>query len=605
MEPDKDSDMKKNVDEEGSSAEGPWSLSKLKSCFEAKHVPRQEHFEAILDGLSKCFKAIGIDSEGKPELPANGLYLKKLPNDNYQLSVYLDEKRSMTSEAGSVAVKVDKDRRIDSDDKGLKCIFSDELRGDKNKSGVTMLALQAGYGIEVTKGSEGGKGKKVKLKLKSKDALVLDKQEGLGLKCKENSGFKIDPTLQLDILKEKGLVVPDEGSNQNKLSVQLDKIRGVEFNGGLGLKLDAESNFEGLSEGIYLKQSDIFSKEVFERLECLEKGSLKKIYNLLRSVFDEDGVPLGPEVKDFLWADAACNRYDNYRSNGGWFSVLTRDENGRKNSLMFLDQEERKDIGEGVGDSIVIIDNKLIGIDICEEESEIHYIDISTTRYKDEKFQLEPKSGRKTCFCGPLCFSSDGERIILLDDGQKNVNVYYFSGEGGDGEGGDGEGGDGEGGDGEGGDGDVKKKYEKSDDFIFNDDIPVHVVPTCVTLSGNGEFAAVGDEEKIYFFKEGDGKKWTKEHECELPHSALAIGENGDYFAAIEKDVIGVYRIKRENAAIRSIDKVQTLDYSARSISMKVIENSEEKKEQYLVAIKAANDEASPLGMVFKGSVIV
>lgn len=590
MEPDKDSDTKKNVDEEGSSTEGPWSLSTLKTCFEAKHVPRQEHFEAILDGLSKCFKAVGIDSEGNPELPANGLYLNKLPNDNYQLSVYLDEKRSMTSETGSVAVKVDKDRGIGSDSNGLKCIFSNELKGEENENGVTTLALQAGYGIEVTKGGEGGKGKKVKLKIKNKDALVLDKQEGLGLKCKENSGFKIDSTLQLDILKGKGLVIPDEGGNQNKLSVQLDKIRGVEFNGGLSMKLDAESNFEDLSEGLYLKQSDIFSKEVFERLERLEKGSLKKIYNILRSVFDEDGVPLGPEVKDFLWADAACNRYDNYRSNGGWFSVLTRDENGKKNSLMFLDQEERKDIGEGVGNSIVIINNKLISIDVCEEESEIHYIDISTTRYKDEKFQLEPKSGQKTCFCGPLCFSSDGGRIILLDDGQKNVNVYYFSDEGG---------GD------EGGDGDVKKKYEKSDDFIFNDDLPSHVVPTCVTLSGNGKFAAVGDEEKIYFFKEGDEKKWTKEHECELSHSALAIGENGDYFAAIEGDVIGVYRIKRENTPALSIDKVQTLDYSARSISMKIIENSEEKKEQYLVAIKSSNNEASPLGMVFKGSVIV
>ncbi|MCG1053445.1 hypothetical protein KQH49_00100 [Mycetohabitans sp. B5] len=601
MEPDKDPGTKKNVDEEGFSTEGPWSLSKLKSCFEAKHVPRQEHFEAILDGLSKCFKAIGIDSEGKPELPANGLYLqnsKKLPNDNYQLSVYLDEKRSMTSKTGSVAVKVDKDRRIGSDDKGLKCIFSDELKGENNKSGVTMLALQAGYGIEVTKGGEGGKGKKVKLKIKKNDALVLDKQEGLGLKCKENSGFKLDSTLQIDILKEKGLVIPDEGSNQNKLSVQLDKIRGVEFNGGLSLKLDAESHFEGLSEGLCLKQGDIFSKEVFEGLG---KESLKKIYNILRSVFDEDGVPFGPEAKDFLWADAACNHYDNYRSNGGWFSVLTRDESGKKNSLMFLDQGERKDIGEGVGDSIVIIDNKLIGIGVCEEESELHCIDLSTTRYRDEKFQLEPK----TCFCGPLCFSSDGGRIILLDSEKKNVNVYYFSDEGGGDEGGGDEGGGDEGGGDEGGDGDVKKKYEKSDDFIFNDGLPFHVVPTCVALSGNGKFAAVGDEEKIYFFKEGDGKKWTKEYECELPHSALAIGENGDYFAAIEEDVIGVYRIKRESPTALSIDKVQTLDYSARSISMKIIEKSKEEKEQYLVAIKAANDEASPLGMVFKGSVIV
>ncbi|WP_338926046.1 hypothetical protein IHE33_00065 [Mycetohabitans endofungorum] len=587
MEPDKDPGTKKNVDEEGFSTEGPWSLSKLKSCFEAKHVPRQEHFEAILDGLSKCFKAIGIDAEGKPELPANGLYLEKLPNDNYQLSVYLDEKRSMTSKTGSVAVKVDKDRRIGSDDKGLKCIFSDELKGENNKSGVTMLALQAGYGIEVTKGGDGGKGKKVKLKIKKNDALVLDKQEGLGLKCKENSGFKLDSTLQIDILKEKGLVIPDEGSNQNKLSVQLDKIRGVEFNGGLSLKLDAESHFEGLSEGLCLKQGDIFSKEVFEGLG---KESLKKIYNLLRSVFDEDGVPFGPEAKDFLWADAACNHYDNYRSNGGWFSVLTRNEGSNKNSLMFLDQEERKDIGEGVGDSIVIVDNKLVVIGVCEEESELHCIDLSTTRYRDEKFQLEPK----ICFCGSLCFSSDGGRIILLDGEKKNVNVYYFSDEGGGDEGGGDEGG-----------GDVKKKCEKSNDFFTDDAPPPHVTPTCVTLSGNGKFAVVGDEEKIYFFKEGDKKNWTREHECELPHSALAIGENGDYFAAIEEDVIGVYRIKRKNNDDLSIDKVQTLDYSARSISMKIIEKSKEVKEQYLVAIKSANNEAPHLGMVFKGSVIV
>ncbi|MCG1041101.1 hypothetical protein KQH60_00370 [Mycetohabitans sp. B8] len=590
MEPDKDPGTKKNVDEEGSSTEGPWSLSKLKSCFEAKHVPRQEHFEAILDGLSKCFKAVGIDSEGKPELPANGLYLNKLSNDNYQLSVYLDEKRSMTSKTGSVAVKVDKGRGIGSDSNGLKCIFSNELKGEENENGVTTLALQAGYGIEVTKGGEDGKGKKVKLKIKNKDALVLDKQEGLGLKCKGNSGFKIDSTLQLDILKGKGLVIPDEGSNQNELSVQLDKIRGVEFNDGLSLKLDAESHFESLSEGLCLKQSDIFSKGVFEGLG---KESLRKIYNLLRSVFDEDGVPFGPEAKDFLWADAACNHYDNYRSNGGWFSVLTRDENGKKKSLMFLDKEERKDIGGEVGNSIVIIDNKLVGIGVCEEESEIHYIDISTTRYRDEKFQLEQKSGQETCFCGSLCFNSDGGRIILLDGENKNVNVYYFSDEGG-----------GDDDDEEGG-GDVKKKYEKSNDFFTDDDSPPHVTPTCVTLSGNGRFAAVGDEEKIYFFKEEDGKKWTKEHECELPHSALAIGENGDYFAAIENDVIGVYRIKRKNSATLSIDKVQTLDYSARSISMKVIENSEGQKEQYLVAIRAANGEASPLGMVFKGSVIV
>jgi hypothetical protein len=114
MKSNKDPDTKKNVDEEGSSTEGPWSLSKLKACFAAKHVPQQAHFEAILDGLSKGFKAIGIDSEGKPGLPANGLYLKELPNDNYQLSVYLDEERSMTSKAGSVAVKVDKDRGIGS-----------------------------------------------------------------------------------------------------------------------------------------------------------------------------------------------------------------------------------------------------------------------------------------------------------------------------------------------------------------------------------------------------------------------------------------------------------------------------------------------------------
>ncbi|MCF2135235.1 hypothetical protein [Mycetohabitans sp. B3] len=585
MEPDKDLGAKKNVDEEGSSTEGPWSLSKLKSCFEAKHVPRQEHFEAILDGLSKCFKAIGIDSEGKPELPANGLYLNKLPNDNYQLSVCLDEKRSMTSETGSVAVKVDKDRGIGSDDKGLKCIFGNELRGEKNENGVTMLALQAGYGIEVTKGGEGGKAKKVKLKIKNKDALVLDKQEGLGLRCKENSGFKIDSTLQLDIFKEKGLVIPDEGSNQNKLSVLLDKTRGVEFNGGLRLKLDAESHFEDISKGLCLKQGDVFSKEVFE---SLGKESLKNIYNLLRSVFDENGVPFGPEIKDFLWADAACGRYDNYRSNSGWFSVLTISENGENKSSMFLDREGRKDIEGEVGDSVVIIGNKLVAIGVCEEESEIHCIDVSTTRYRDEIFQLEPKSGSKIYFSGPLCFSSDGDRIILLDDDKKNVNVYYFSDEGGD----------------EGGDGGVKKKYEKSDDFIFNDDLPFHVVPTCVTLSGNGKFAAVGDEEKIYFFKEGGGKKWTKEHECELSHSALAIGENGDYFAAIEKDVIGVYRIKRENTPALSIDRVQTLGYSARSISMKIIESSEEQKEQYLVAIKSDNNEAPFLGVVFKGSVI-
>jgi hypothetical protein len=586
MESNKNPDAEKEVNEEGSAVEGPWSLPRLKSCFEAKHVPRQEHFDAILDGLSKCFKAIGIDSEGKPELPANGLYLNKLPNDNYQLSVYLDEKRSMTSKTGSVAVKVDKDRRIGSDDKGLKCIFSDELKGKKNKSGVTMLALQAGCGIEVTKVSVSGETKKVQLKLKDKDTLVLDEKEGLGLKCKENSGFKLDSTLQLDILKGKGLVIPDEGNNQNKLSVQLDKIRGVKFNGGLSLNLDAESHFEDLSKGLCLKRSDIFSKEVFEGLG---KESLKKIYNLLRSVFDENGVPLGPEIKDFLWADAACNRYDNYRSNSGWFSVLTIKENGENKSSMFLDQEERKDIEGGVGDSIVIIGNKLVAIGVCEEESEIHCIDVSTTRYRDEIFQLEPKFGPKIYSSGSLCFSSGGDRIILLDGDKKNVNVYYFSDEGGD----------------DGGDGGVKKKYEKSNDFFPNDALPFHVAPTCVTLSGNGKFAAVGDKEKIYFFKEESEKNWTKEHECELPHSALAIGENADYFAAIEENTIGVYRIKRGNSAIQSIDKVQTLNYSARSISMKVIENLEEKKEQYLVAIKATNDEASPLGMVFKGSVIV
>ncbi|MCG1017244.1 MULTISPECIES: hypothetical protein [Burkholderiaceae] len=590
MESNKDPDTKKNVDEGGSSTEGPWSLSKLKSCFEAKHVPRQEHFEAILDGLSKCFKAVGIDSEGKPELPANGLYLNKLPNNNYQLSVYLDEKRSMTSETGSVAVKVDKDRGIGSDSNGLKCIFSNELKGEENENGVTTLALQAGYGIEVTKGGEGGKGKKVKLKIKNKDALALDKQEGLGLKCKENSGFKIDSTLQLDILKGKGLVIPDEGSNQNELSVQLDKIRGVEFNNGLSLKLDAESHFESLSEGLCLKQGDIFSKEVFEGLG---KESLKKIYNLLRSVFDENGVPFGPEIKDFVRADAACSRYDNYRSNSGWFSVLAINENDENKSSMFLDREGRKDIEGKVGGSVVIIGNKLVAIGVCEEESEIHCIDVSTTRYRDEIFQLEPKSGPKIYFSGPLCFSSDGDRIILLGGDKENVNVYYFSDEGGD------EGGDDE------GDGSVKKKYEKSNDFFPNDALPFHVAPTCVTLSGNGKFAAVGDEEKIYFFKESGEKNWTKEHECELPHSALAIGENGDYFAAIEEDVIGVYRIKRENPSALSIDKVQTLDYSARSISMKVIENSEGQKEQYLVAIKSSNNEAPFLGMVFKGSVIV
>ncbi|MEJ2768400.1 hypothetical protein [Mycetohabitans sp. B46] len=590
MELDKDPDTKKIADEEGHSIEGPWSLSKLKSCFEAKHVPRQEHFEAILDGLSKCFKTIGIDSEGKPELPANGLYLSKLPNNNYQLSVYLDEKRSMTSKTGSVAVKVDRDRRIGSDNKGLRCIFGNELRGEQNKSGVTMLALQAGYGIEVTKDGEGGKGKKVQLKLKSKDALVLDEKEGLGLKCKENSGFKLDSTLQLDVIKEKGLVIPDEGNNQNKLSVQIDKIRGVEFNGGLSLKLDAASHFEGTSQGLCLKQGDIFSKEVFEGLG---KESLKKIYNLLRSVFDENGVPFGPEVKDFSWADAACSRYDNYRSNSGWFSVLTQNENLEKNSLMFLDQEERKDIGEILGNSIVVIDNKLVGIGVCEEDPVIYSVDVSTTRYRDEKIKLEPKSCPKTCFCGPLCFSSDGSRIIFLDGDKKDVSVYYFSDAADDGGGDDED------------DGDVKKQYEKSNNFFSNGKLLSSVDPTCVTLSGNGKFAAVGDKEKIYFFKEESEKKWTQEHEHELPHSALAIGENADYFAAIEGNAIGVYRIKRENSSIRSIDKVQALNYSARSISMKTIENLEEKKEQYLVAIKAAKDEASPLGMVFKGSVIV
>ncbi|CBW73542.1 unnamed protein product [Mycetohabitans rhizoxinica HKI 454] len=592
MESNKNPDAEKEVNEEGSAVEDPWSLPKLKSCFEAKHVPRQEHFDAILDGLSKCFKAIGIDSEGKPELPENGLYLNKLPNDNYQLSVYLDEKRSMTSKTGSVAVKVDQNRRIGSNDKGLKCIFKDELKGEKNKSGVTMLALQAGYGIEVTKVSVGGDNKRVQLKIKSKDALVLDKKEGLGLKCKENSGFKLDSTLQLDIFEGKGLVIPDEGNNQNKFSVQLDKIRGVKFNGGLSLNLDAESHFEDISKGLCLKQSDIFSKEVFEDLG---KESLKKIYNLLRSVFDENGVPFGSKVKDFLWADAVCGRYDNYRSNVGWFSVLTRNEDSKKNSLMFLDQEERKDIGEIVGNSIVVLDNKLVGIGVCEEEPVFYSVDISTTRYRDEKIKLEPKSCPETCFRGPLCFSSDGSRVIFLDGDKKDVSVYYFSDAADDDGGGDNE-----------GDGDVKKEYEKSNDFSSNDGLPPSVVPTCVTLSGNGKFAAVGDKEKIYFFKEESGKNWTKEeHECELPHSGLAIGENADYFAAIEENTIGIYRIKRGNSAIQSIDKVQTLNYSARSISMKVIENLEEKKEQYLVAIKAANDESSPLGMVFKGSVIV